>query len=110
MKHILLYAALIGATMSAPVVQAKDKPAAPKPDDYPARVAAVLKATPLIDGHNDWAEMLRDAGDARWTMDLTHGLDQTKPSYNTDIARLRKGMVGGQFWSVFVSANLPGLE
>ena len=28
---------------------------------YDARVAAVLKATPLIDGHNDWAESLRES-------------------------------------------------
>ncbi len=74
-----------------------------------ARVAAVLKATPLIDGHNDWVEALRDReGDGRWTLDLTAGLDQKPIPYNTDIARLRRGHVGGQFWSVFVSTNLPG--
>lgn len=84
--------------------------AAPAPaDDYAARVARVLKQTPLIDGHNDWPEALtaRD-GEARWTMDLAKGLDRRKPAYNTDIARLRRGMVGGQFWSVYVSADLPG--
>ncbi len=75
---------------------------------YQSRVAAVLAKTPLIDGHNDWAENLADkAGDARWTMDLTK-LDPKQ--YNTDITRLRAGQVGGQFWSVYVSANLPGPE
>jgi membrane dipeptidase len=79
--------------------------------DYSARVARILKTTPLIDGHNDWPEVLREReGDARWTMDLTHGLDKRPTPYNTDIERLRKGMVGGQFWSVYVSADLPGLE
>jgi membrane dipeptidase len=79
--------------------------------DYSARVARILKTTPLIDGHNDWPEVLREReGDARWTMDLTHGLDKRPEPYNTDIARLRQGMVGGQFWSVYVSADLPGLE
>lgn len=78
------------------------------PASYETRVANVLARTPLIDGHNDWAETLTDkAGDARWTMDLTH-LDPSK--YNTDIARLRAGHVGGQFWSVYVDANLPGPE
>lgn len=73
---------------------------------YDARVAAVLARTPLIDGHNDWAETLTDkAGDARWTMDLTR-LDPKQ--YNTDIARLRAGHVGGQFWSVYVDAGMPG--
>ena len=75
---------------------------------YQSRVAAVLARTPLIDGHNDWAETLADkAGDARWTMDLTR-LDPRQ--YNTDITRLRAGRVGGQFWSVYVSAGLPGPE
>lgn len=107
MKHFLLLVALA----AAPAAQARDKASPLKLDDYAGRVAAVLKATPLIDGHNDWAEVLHDnAGDKRWTMDLTQGLDQASPPYNTDIARLRKGMVGGQFWSVFVSAGLPGLE
>jgi len=75
------------------------------------RVAAVLKATPLIDGHNDWAEVLREReGDKRWTLDLTQGLDRLPVPYNTDIARLRRGGVGGQFWSVYVSADLPPLQ
>ncbi|WP_454885202.1 dipeptidase [Sphingomonas oryzagri] len=74
-----------------------------------ARIARVLKATPLIDGHNDWAEALREReGDGRWSLDLRGGLDKRPEPYNTDIARLRKGMVGGQFWSVYVSADLPG--
>ena len=82
-------------------------PAAAK-EDYAARVAKVLKATPLIDGHNDWAEALREReGDGRWTIDLTSGLDKRREPYNTDIAMLRRGMVGGQFWSVFVSPSLP---
>jgi len=78
------------------------------PASYETRVANVLAKTPLIDGHNDWAETLTGkAGDARWTMDLTN-LDPAK--YNTDITRLRAGHVGGQFWSVYVDADLPGPE
>jgi len=74
--------------------------------DQAARVARILKATPLIDGHNDWAETARDeAGDKRWTLDLT----ALPAPYNTDITRLKAGMVGGQFWSVFVDADKPGL-
>jgi membrane dipeptidase len=84
--------------------------AAPAPD-YSARVAKVLKATPLIDGHNDLPEALRAReGEKRWTIDLREGLGALPVPYNTDIARLRRGMVGGQFWSVYVSADLPELE
>lgn len=85
--------------------------AAPPPADYTARVAHILKTTPLIDGHNDWAEVLREReGEGRWTLDLRSGLGSKSVPYNTDIARLRQGMVGGQFWSVYVSADLPPLE
>ena len=79
--------------------------------DVRARVARVLKATPLIDGHNDWPEVMREReGDARWTVDLRSRLGNGPEPYNTDIARLRQGMVGGQFWSVWVSSDLPGPE
>jgi membrane dipeptidase len=86
-------------------------PAAAAPDPYAARIARILKDVPLIDGHNDWAESLREReGEGRWTIDLTQGLDRRPAPYNTDIARLRQGMVGGQFWSAWVSASLPPLE
>jgi len=80
-------------------------------EDVAARVTRVLKGTPLIDGHNDWPEVLREReGDARWTVDLRSRLKAGDELYNTDITRLRQGMVGGQFWSVWVSPNLPGPE
>ncbi len=79
--------------------------------DLRARVSRVLKATPLIDGHNDLPDVLREReGDGRWTVDLRSGLGSRPEPYETDIARLRQGMVGGQFWSVWVSPNLPGPE
>ena len=79
--------------------------------DLRARVARVLKATPLIDGHNDLPDVLREReGEGRWTVDLRSGLGSRPEPYDTDIARLRQGMVGGQFWSVFVSPTLPGPE
>ena len=43
-------------------------------------------------------------------MDLRSRLGTEPELYNTDIARLRQGMVGGQFWSVWVSPSLPGPE
>ena len=97
MRHLLCYALLLGAVpLSAQ---------APS-----ARIERILRATPLIDGHNDWAETLREReGEARWALDL-HDLRRTPVAYDTDILRLRKGMIGGQFWSVYVSAELPGAE
>jgi len=102
MRTLLLATAALVALVSTP--------AAAEPD-FAARVARVLKATPLIDGHNDWAETLREReGDKRWTIDLTRLPATGEKRYNTDIERLRAGKVGGQFWSVFVSPGLPPLE
>ena len=96
MKALLLAAALVTTPVAA--------------QDYAARVARVLEATPLIDGHNDWPEALREReNDARWTLNL-NDLSASKPAYNTDIARLRRGRVGAQFWSVWVSPDLPGKD
>jgi membrane dipeptidase len=99
----------LAAALAAIVAQ----PAAAKSggaQDYRARVARILKATPLIDGHNDWPEALREAaGDKRWTMDLTD-LQKGGVRYETDIQRLRAGGVGAQFWSVWVASDLPGKD
>jgi membrane dipeptidase len=91
--------------LTASAVQAQSQPV-----DYGGRVAHLLKTIPLIDGHNDWADVLRTrSGEARWTIDL-HNLPTGRDGYNTDIDRLRRGMVGGQFWSVYVDSTLPGAE
>ncbi len=62
----------------------------------------VLARTPLIDGHNDlpWAIRESEAG-PRDVRTPAHDLRAHTP-FMTDIARLRAGMVGGQFWSVYV--------
>lgn len=96
--------ALVPLALSVSSGPAVAQPPAP----YADRIARVLKATPLIDGHNDWPEALAEkAGEARWTMDLTR-LDPKR--FHTDIERLRRGGVGGQFWSVWVSADLPQVQ
>ena len=78
--------------------------------------AAALKAAPVWDGHNDVAEQLRTRrrdviADFNFN-DTTHepdGKGGTK-TMHTDLPRLAKGHVGAQFWSVYVSANLPEPE
>jgi membrane dipeptidase len=74
-------------------------------DELLARAIALLESSPLIDGHNDLAIALREkvGGIGVSSVDLrepVQGLD-------TDIPRLRAGRVGGQFWSIWVPADLP---
>ena len=66
-------------------------------------VARVLRAMPIIDGHNDLPMQLR----ARAGYDVS-GLSRRRPEFHTDIPRLRAGGVGAQFWSVYVPSTLQG--
>ena len=69
-----------------------------------AHVRALLRTTPLVDGHNDLPWYIREH--AAKPMDVV-AYDLTKPTTGmTDIARLGKGMVGAQFWSVYVPGEV----
>ena len=78
-------------------------------DDLDTRVATVLKATPLIDGHNDlpW-QYLRRVNNHLSQLDLASDLTQIDNPTDTDLPRLRRGMVGGIFWSVYVPIEAYG--
>ena len=84
--------------------------AAKTPEDV---AAAALQAAPVWDGHNDVPEQLRgrraDVLGAFDFRDTTHEPDGRggTSAMQTDLARLRRGHVGAQFWSVFVSADQP---
>jgi membrane dipeptidase len=73
-----------------------------------ARIDRILKTTPLIDGHNDIAEQLRENYGMK-VEGLTSGTDQWKPkALMTDMARLHQGRVGAQFWSVYIPSEVTG--
>ena len=66
-------------------------------DTNRARAVAILSTVPLIDGHNDIPDAIRERG----------GLDSvnlavSQPKLMTDIPRLRSGHVGAQFWAAYV--------
>jgi membrane dipeptidase len=69
------------------------------------RAQALHKQVPLIDGHNDYPWALRE--NAERDLDKLD-ISKPQPSIMTDIGRLRAGGVGGQFWSVYVPADLQG--
>src|SRR5258705_5904601 len=65
--------------------------------DYRAQALRLLRTTPLIDGHNDIPDAIRERG----------GLDSVdfsvlQPRLMTDIPKLRAGGVGAQFWAAYV--------
>jgi membrane dipeptidase len=65
--------------------------------DYRAQALRILRTTPLIDGHNDISDAIRERG----------GLDSVdfavmQPRLMTDIPKLRAGGVGAQFWAAYV--------
>ncbi|HEV7838249.1 MAG TPA: dipeptidase [Gemmatimonadaceae bacterium] len=72
----------------------------PADDPYLARAKRILKQTPLIDGHNDLPWRIREDSVARGNVD-SYDLRKHTPGH-TDLDRLRKGMVGAQFWSVYI--------
>ena len=78
--------------------------------------AAALEAAPVFDGHNDVPIQLRDRfGNviADFDFEDTSGTGATHPRgavMHTDLARLRKGRVGAQYWSVYVPASLSEPE
>ncbi len=84
--------------------------------DYHARLVQVLKRTPLIDGHNDLPWEIRERFKGRLTLiDLASDTSRIPPPQDeaalmTDIPRLRAGLVGGQFWSVWVPVDIKGPE
>ena len=87
--------------------------AVPAAGQSPEAVAeAALAAAPVWDGHNDAPIQLRSRfGNVINDFDFadTTGTGATSEdggAMHTDLARLAKGRVGAQFWSVYVSAEL----
>jgi membrane dipeptidase len=72
-----------------------------------ARIDRILKKTPLFDGHNDIAEQLAD-NYQRSIEGLASGTDKRDKPLMTDMARLRQGRVGAQFWSVYIDGTMTG--
>ena len=68
------------------------------------RARRVLTASPLIDGHNDLAWVIREDKRAPRNVDAYDLRKRT--SGDTDLQRLRSGHVGAQFWSVFIPGDI----
>ncbi|GAA1155452.1 MULTISPECIES: dipeptidase [Streptomyces violaceusniger group] len=74
--------------------------------DHLAHAHDLLAANPIVDGHNDFPWALREQ--VRYDLDQRDMAADLTPYTHTDIARLRTGGVGAQFWSVFVRSDFQG--
>jgi len=75
-------------------------------DNALAVARAALKRAPMFDGHNDLPWVIR--ADARARGDVrAYDLRRVREGADTDIPRLREGLVGGQFWAAFQPTNAP---
>jgi membrane dipeptidase len=94
----LLSALIVGAA----VASAQTLPA-PSAADL-AKAKRVLATTPLVDGHNDLPWAIREHAAAPRDV---NAYDLRKPTPgHTDLARLKTGMLGGQFWSVYIPGEI----
>ena len=69
-----------------------------------ARAKKILASTPLIDGHNDLAWAIRE--DSTAPMDVGAYDLRKRTRGHTDLERLKKGMIGGQFWSIYIPGDI----
>jgi membrane dipeptidase len=96
MRRTLFFLALITLSASSMSAQATEKDL--------ARARKILASTPLIDGHNDLPWAIRE--DTTAPMDVAHYDLRKKTHGHTDLDRLRQGMVGGQFWSIYIPGEV----
>ena len=66
------------------------------------RITDLIRSAPLIDGHNDLVWALRKAREKG----ESHDVGSSAPDLHTDLPRLERGGVRGQFWSVYVPSDL----
>jgi hypothetical protein len=88
----------------------KDDESPLDPTDYATRARRILRLTPLIDGHNDFPFLLRQQLRARI---YDHDFLTERLACHSDFQKMRQGMMGGQFWSVFVPVPedlVPGVD
>ncbi|KAI0120059.1 dipeptidase [Nemania sp. FL0031] len=82
-----------------------------RPKSIEDRVHNILSETPLIDGHNDLAILIRalynnHIYDEKFTEPFTKG----GMPFHVDLPRLKEGQNGGAFWSVFTPCPANGSD
>lgn len=115
MNRWLLTAIFIGIMTMTNAKADSTNPEAGKPEKDPGleeRLRVVrqwLTQSPLIDGHNDapW-QFRKRAGNDLSRLDFRNDTRQLTPPMQTDLARLRAGGLGAQWWAVYIPNNING--
>jgi membrane dipeptidase len=86
--------------LSLTVVAPAAGTAATVQDDFRSRAVQLLRRVPLIDGHNDLPDAIRERG----------GLDSVniampQPALHTDLRRMDAGGLTAQFWAAYVPVS-----
>jgi membrane dipeptidase len=82
--------------------QAPAKPVSP--EAALAHAKELLSTSPLIDGHNDLPWAIRE--DKNHPRDVEAYDLRKRTPHQTDVARMREGKLGGQFWSVYIPGEV----
>ncbi|KAH8430922.1 dipeptidase [Aspergillus melleus] len=82
-------------------------PDIPHPTDYLGRARRILKTTPLIDGHNDLPYLIQVELQNKIYSDFNLS---NRLLGHTDLARMREGQMGGQFWSIYIDCEQISYE
>ena len=90
MTKLISFAAVVSIVLTSPLAA----------QDYRAQAIRILRTVPLIDGHNDIPDAVRERGGPD-----SVNLAVSQPKLMTDIPRLRAGHVGGQFWAAYVPVS-----
>ena len=90
MTRLISLAAVVSIVLTSPLAA----------QDYRAQAIRILGTVPLIDGHNDIPDAVRERGGPD-----SVNLAVSQPKLMTDIPRLRAGHVGGQFWAAYVPVS-----
>ena len=104
--HAAVLPALLLALVSPPADAQTGPTAAARtsPDAHLLKARRVLRAVPLVDGHNDLPWAVRGFTQAPHDVNA-YDLRHRTPGH-TDLPRLKQGMVGGQFWSVYIPSDV----
>nr|XP_044251986.1 LOW QUALITY PROTEIN: uncharacterized protein LOC108060797 [Drosophila takahashii] len=78
-------------------------------------VRRILREVPLVDGHNNYAWNVRKYAHSSLELHLSHDVDHkslwARPSWaQTDMERLKQGLVSVQVWSAYVPCEAQGLD